>query len=177
MGAINRAKAAYVSACSDATTCHAPHPDFAVGLEGGLEKEYQQPMSVKNDKQKQPPIPPPPKELWCTAWMAILGSNSTKCLAARAPESTYKVKKVNAITWGYAKTASFLLPPALCTLVLDKNMELGHADDLVFGRVNSKHGSGTVGKLTDGEIDRMEYYVHALKLALIPWVRPELYFV
>jgi non-canonical (house-cleaning) NTP pyrophosphatase len=54
-------------------------------------------------------------------------------------------------------------------------MELGDADDVVFKRVNSKHGQGTVGKLTNGQIDRTNYYVHALKLALIPWVRPELY--
>lgn len=54
-------------------------------------------------------------------------------------------------------------------------MELGHADDVVFRRVNSKHGGGTVVILTDGEIDRAEYYVHALEPALIPWVWPELY--
>ena len=79
------------------------------------------------------------------------------------------------LAWGFAKTASFLLPPALCELVLHQNMELGRADDVVFRRVDSKRGSGTVGALTNGEIDRMEYYVHALKLALIPWIRPELY--
>ena len=54
-------------------------------------------------------------------------------------------------------------------------MELGHADDKAFNRVNSKHGAGTGGVLTDGEIDRADYYVHALKLALTPWIRPELY--
>ena len=60
-------------------------------------------------------------------------------------------------------------------MIFDKDMELGDADDIVFKRVNSKHGQGTVGKLTNGQIDRTEYYVHALKLALIPWIRPELY--
>jgi hypothetical protein len=41
------------------------------------------------------------------------------------------------------------------------------------GRLNAKHGSGTVGYLTDGMIDRALYYEHALLLALIPWVRPD----
>ncbi|KAK1736637.1 inosine/xanthosine triphosphatase [Skeletonema marinoi] len=137
-GAKNRALAAYNAACSEAKESNhlEDMPDFAVGLEGGLEK-------VVHEEDE---------ELWCMAWMAI------------------------SLSWGYAKTGSFLLPPALCDLVLNKNMELGHADDVVFRRVNSKHGSGTVGVLTKGEIDRTEYYVHALKLALIPWIRPQLYF-
>ena len=112
------------------------------------------------------------------AWMAIVGSNSTKCTSAKAEDDDYCAVggESKSFVWGYAKTGSFLLPPALCDLVLNKNMELGHADDVVFKRVNSKHGSGTVGVLTKGEIDRTEYYVHALKLALIPWIRPQLYF-
>ena len=61
-------------------------------------------------------------------------------------------------------------------MVLEQNMELGRADDQVFDRVNSKHGSGTVGVLTMGEIDRKDYYVHALKMCLIPWMKSELYF-
>mmetsp|Transcript_20494 Transcript_20494/g.44479 ORF Transcript_20494/g.44479 Transcript_20494/m.44479 type:complete len:122 (-) Transcript_20494:279-644(-) len=118
-----------------------------------------------------------PDELWCMAWMAILGSNSNSCIAAKAEGDGYSPKGKNQTSksWGYAKSGSFLLPPALCKLVINENMELGHADDKVFKRVNSKHGQGTIGKLTDGEIDRADYYIHALKLALIPWIRPELY--
>jgi len=108
--------------------------------------------------------------------MAILGSNSTTCVAAKAEGDNFESGGNKASkSWGYAKTGSFLLPPAICDLVINQNMELGHADDKVFNRVNSKHGSGTVGVLTDGEIDRADYYVHALKLALTPWIRPELY--
>lgn len=156
-GAKNRALAAFNAAC-DAED----FPDFAVGLEGGLEK-------VVHEKHE---------ELWCMAWMAIVGSNSTVCTSAKAEDDNYCAVdgEPKSLAWGYAKTGSFLLPPALCDLVLNKNMELGHADDVVFRRVNSKHGSGTVGVLTKGEIDRTEYYVHALKLALIPWIRPQLYF-
>jgi len=111
------------------------------------------------------------------AWMAIMGSNSNSCIAAKAEDDKYipKERKKSSISWGYSKTSSFLLPPALCDLVINQNMELGHADDKIFQRVNSKHGQGTIGKLTDGEIDRSDYYVHALKQALIPWIRPELY--
>lgn len=54
-------------------------------------------------------------------------------------------------------------------------MELGHADDKVFGRVDSKSRDGTVGFLTEGRIGRSEYYVHALELALVPLLWPEHY--
>lgn len=73
-----------------------------------------------------------------------------------------------------AKTGTFLLPSSLAALIED-GMELGDADDKVFGRVNSKQGSGTVGVLTDGLIDRARYYEHALILALVPWMRPDVY--
>jgi inosine/xanthosine triphosphatase len=137
LGAMNRAKAAHEAACSWSEDKN-EHPDFSVGLEGGLEKQSH----------------PQADELWCNAWVAVFSSEES---------------------WGFAKSGSFLLPPALCDLVLNEGMELGDADDIVFKRVNSKHGQGTVGKLTDGQIDRASFYVHALKLALIPWVRPELY--
>jgi non-canonical (house-cleaning) NTP pyrophosphatase len=163
-GAKNRALAAYNDACSEARKRNDEDniPDFAVGLEGGLEK-------VAHEKGE---------ELWCMAWMVIVGSNSTRCTSAKDEDDNYCAvdgEESKMLSWGYAKTGSFLLPPALCDLVINKSMELGHADDVVFRRVNSKHGSGTVGVLTKGEIDRTEYYVHALKLALIPWIRPQLY--
>ena len=49
-------------------------------------------------------------------------------------------------------------------------MELGHADDVVFKDKNSKQKGGTVGKLTDGLVDRTEYYRHAMLMALIPFL-------
>jgi non-canonical (house-cleaning) NTP pyrophosphatase len=77
--------------------------------------------------------------------------------------------------FGFAKTASFALPREIVRLVDQEKMELGDADDLVFQRVKSKHGGGTVGILTHHLVDRAEYYEHALQLALIPWIRPEMY--
>lgn len=53
-------------------------------------------------------------------------------------------------------------------------MELGQADDIVFGQINSKQKQGTVGALTKNEIDRSEYYRHAVILVLSPFVNPEL---
>lgn len=50
-------------------------------------------------------------------------------------------------------------------------MELGDADDQVFARIHTKHGSGTVGVIRNGFIDRSKYHDHALILALVPWIR------
>jgi non-canonical (house-cleaning) NTP pyrophosphatase len=54
-------------------------------------------------------------------------------------------------------------------------MELGDADDVVFGRTNSKQENGAVGLLTENVIDRTAYYVQALILALIPFKNSVLY--
>ena len=69
-----------------------------------------------------------------------------------------------------AKTATFSLPHELSDLVL-AGKELGHASDTYFGTENSKHDQGAVGLLTNGVIDRTEYYRHPVLLALIPFVK------
>lgn len=75
---------------------------------------------------------------------------------------------------GKAQTSTFQLPPKIVELIR-QGVELGHADDMVFKRKNSKQGNGAVGILTHNVIDRIEYYRHAVILALIPFVNPELY--
>ncbi len=75
---------------------------------------------------------------------------------------------------GKAQTSTFQLPPKIVELI-NKGIELGHADDMVFKRKNSKQGNGAVGILTHNIIDRVEYYRHAVILALIPFMNPELY--
>ncbi len=75
-----------------------------------------------------------------------------------------------------SKSASFQLPRKVVKLMKEKNMELGDADDVVFGRSDSKRKDGTVGILTKGDIDRASYYEHALHMAMIPWRNPDLYF-
>lgn len=75
---------------------------------------------------------------------------------------------------GKAQTSTFQLPPKIVELI-NLGIELGHADDMVFQRKNSKQGNGAVGILTNNVIDRAEYYRHAVILALIPFVNVELY--
>lgn len=75
---------------------------------------------------------------------------------------------------GKAQTASFELPTEVVRLI-SEGMELGHADDLVFRRNNSKQGNGAVGILTGDLIDRVDYYTHAVVLALVPFINPSLY--
>jgi inosine/xanthosine triphosphatase len=77
---------------------------------------------------------------------------------------------------GKAKTSTFFLPKAI-TELLEAGMELGEADDKVFERTNSKQENGAVGILTNGTVDRKEYYQQAVVLALIPFLKKELYFV
>lgn len=75
---------------------------------------------------------------------------------------------------GESRTASFHLPKAVADLVRS-GKELGVADDIVFGHSNSKQKGGAVGLLTEGVIDRAQLYEPAVSLALIPFLRPDLY--
>ena len=76
---------------------------------------------------------------------------------------------------GRSRTGMFYLPQEIADLVRG-GMELGHADDVVFGRSNSKQQDGSVGLLTGGVIDRTLYYEHAVVLALIPFRNPQFIF-
>ena len=69
---------------------------------------------------------------------------------------------------GKARTAAFYQPEEVARLVRG-GMELGHADDVVFGKSNSKQANGSVGLLTGDVIKREDYYVQAVILALIPF--------
>lgn len=73
-----------------------------------------------------------------------------------------------------ARSGSFILPPAMAALV-EGGMELGDADDKIFGMVNSKQGQGTIGNLTNGLITRQSYYEHSVMLALVPLMNSTLY--
>lgn len=76
---------------------------------------------------------------------------------------------------GKGRTGTFFLPPAVQKLV-NAGKELGEADDIVFGRENSKQQNGAVGLLTGDVIDRTHYYTEAVILALIPFKNEKLYF-
>ena len=75
---------------------------------------------------------------------------------------------------GKGRTGTFFLPPAVSELIR-QGKELGEADDIVFGRTNSKQENGAVGLLTDNVIDRAQLYEHAMILALIPFKNEALY--
>ncbi len=85
-------------------------------------------------------------ELWTFAWVVVLQGGVS----------------------GKARTGAFMLPQEVANLVRS-GVELGHADDQVFGRSNSKQTNGAVGLLTADLIDRQRYYEHAVVLALIPF--------
>lgn len=69
---------------------------------------------------------------------------------------------------GLGQTAVFYLPREVAQLVRG-GLELGQADDQVFGRDNSKLANGAIGLLTADLIDREAYYTHALIMALVPF--------
>lgn len=75
---------------------------------------------------------------------------------------------------GFARSAAYILPPQIAALIR-QGLEQGDADDLVFGRQNSKQGSGGVGLLTKDLITRSQLYSMAVELALIPFIQPQLY--
>ncbi|SNS51070.1 inosine/xanthosine triphosphatase [Ekhidna lutea] len=75
---------------------------------------------------------------------------------------------------GQSRTSTFFLPPKVRTLVL-QGAELGHANDQVFEDHNSKQKGGAVGSLTNGLLGRTAYYEQAVILALIPFVKKEIY--
>lgn len=75
---------------------------------------------------------------------------------------------------GYARSAAFVLPEAVARRVR-RGMELGHADDEVFARSDSKRRDGAIGLLTRGALDRAELYRPAVIAALLPFLNPALY--
>lgn len=69
---------------------------------------------------------------------------------------------------GEARTGTFMLPLAVAELIAS-GMELGHANDRVFGFTNSKQKNSALGILTDDLITRTSEYTSGVVLALIPF--------
>jgi len=76
---------------------------------------------------------------------------------------------------GRGRTGMFFLPPQVAYHVR-QGKELGDADDIVFGKTNSKQANGAIGLLTDNIIHREHYYTETVVLALIPFKNPHMYF-
>jgi non-canonical (house-cleaning) NTP pyrophosphatase len=178
-GAKNRAVAAYRAYKEE--TGNEPH--FAVGMEGGLEwwsststtQTTQGTTTNDDDDDDDDDTDSTDRLLLCMAWMCVYGHRQAFTVDALASEDTPKYTGDKKPIFGVAKTASFALPPPVVSLIQNKGMELGDADDQIFGRVNGNHGSGTVGILSKGLINRSAYYEHAIILALMPWFRPDVY--
>ena len=159
-GARNRATAAFQQYLEE----KGEEPHFSVGLEGGIRIE--EGCSRKDEDT-----------YFCMAWMCVMGRRTEEVLKRCCSiESCASVVRdlSNDIYCSEVPTAAFALPPAV-QHKMKEGMELGEADDLVFGRQNGGQSSGTVGLLTCHLIDRSKYYEHAIILALIPWMKPHLY--
>jgi len=76
---------------------------------------------------------------------------------------------------GLARTGAFPLPPSVVAL-LQQGLELGEADDRVFGLRHSKRTLGAVGLLSHGVLDRAALYEQGVLLALLPYRNHDLYF-
>lgn len=123
-----------------------PQADYWAGIEGGIED------STVNGEMTA--------GMTAFAWTVILGAED-----GAGAEGTRV---------GKGRTGAFFLPPRVAELVR-AGKELGEADDIVFGRTNSKQENGAVGLLTGDVIDRAGFYVPAVILALIPFKNKELY--
>ena len=64
-----------------------------------------------------------------------------------------------------SSTASFVLPKEISTQI-HNGLELSDAADMFFKTHSTGTGSGVIGHLTEGLIDRTEYYVPAAIIAL-----------
>lgn len=84
------------------------------------------------------------KRLFCRAWIVICDKDGFI---------------------GEASTSNFYLPPKVKEYI-EQGMDLGKANDTFFAAVNSAQGIGAIGHLTDGLVDRVEYYVQPAIIAL-----------
>ena len=78
---------------------------------------------------------------------------------------------------GYGTTPFFELPPVVYKELLQgKGIELGDVMDNLIGEKNTKQKQGAVGYFTKGVMDRKDYYVTGLTVALIPFLNTDAYF-
>ncbi len=144
-GALNRALGA--------SRLH-PQADFWVGIEGGVQECAFEACAG---------------ELMAFAWVVVLKSEG----GGMKDEYTAPVAQPARLI-GKGRTGTFFLPQEVARLVR-QGVELGEADDAVFGRSNSKQENGAVGLLTGNVIDRAGLYEQAVALALIPFRNVSLY--
>ncbi|KAL7947768.1 Maf/Ham1 [Trichoderma barbatum] len=134
-----------------------PQADYWVGIEGGVDDSGD---AMEN-----------------FAWVVVLGRAETPGSEAENESSTTATSNAisttsgglgNAERMGRARTVTFFQPEEVARLVRG-GMELGPAGDQVFGSINSRQHSGSIGLLTGDLINRSAYYVPAVIGALIPF--------
>lgn len=75
---------------------------------------------------------------------------------------------------GFGNSGQFVLPEKIARLVRE-GKELGEADDIVFGRTNSKQAEGAIGILSRHLYTRSDALCFATVAALIPFMNRDLY--
>jgi len=105
-------------------------------------------------------------------WVGIEGGIEAKEKDMEA--FAWVVVKSNSGKFGKGRTGIFFLPFKVAELI-KQGKELGEADDIVFGRTNSKQENGAIGILTGNVMDRTSYYADAVVMALIPFKNEHLY--
>jgi len=75
---------------------------------------------------------------------------------------------------GKSRTGTFSLPAEVAALIR-QGQELGLAVEELFKQSQVKYTTGAVGVLTEGVIDRVQLYEHAVVLALVPFKHAERY--
>lgn len=76
---------------------------------------------------------------------------------------------------GYGTTGYFELPEPVSKQLVE-GKELGLVIDEITGMDNTKQKGGAISYFTRGHMDRTEYYVQGLTVALIPFLNEKLYF-
>ncbi|KAM7212826.1 Inosine triphosphate pyrophosphatase-like protein [Rhypophila decipiens] len=139
--------------------------DFWVGIEGGVCEDLSGPQAAD---QKQT------TSLQSFAWVVILG-NRHALSSSISEQQQPNENESDRIIEGKARTLMYYLPLETSRLVRG-GMELGHAEDQIWGQTNSKQKNGSIGLLTGDVIDRKGYIQKAVVGALIPFRNPGLRF-
>lgn len=120
-------------------------------LQPGASPDEQQ-AARQQGGEAQPPAAPHQQELECFAWVVV----QSPCGAATS----------------HARSASFPLPPALSELMLRDGLELGDADDKVFGRCGWGRGYQEGGASVSGDGIKQEGCRSGARHAANPLLRP-----
>lgn len=75
---------------------------------------------------------------------------------------------------GVGSSIKMITPPKMMELI-HKGVELGHVNDIIFQKTNSKQGNGHFGHMTNDAITRQSGYRDGIISALAVFLHPELF--